>query len=127
MTASAKGLSVKGGPETAAAFDKLGDDVADLSATHEKVARARLGGVARLTPVRSGDLRGSWDAASSATAGSITSPLAYAATIEGGSELRGVSAVRMIARTLEAEQAQLAEEYRTAILERALARGFRIA
>jgi len=123
---AAKGLSVTGGPETAAAFDKLGEDVADLSSTHERVARARLGGVARLTPVRTGALVGSWDAAGSPSAGSISSPLAYAATIEGGSDLRGISATRMIARTLEAEQQQLAEEYRLAILERARARGFRL-
>ena len=126
MTVAAPGgMTVTGGPETAAAFDKLGEDVADLSSTHERVARARLGGVARLTPVKSGELRGSWDAAGSASAGSITSPLAYAATIEGGSD-RGVSAVRMVARTLEAEQAELLEEYRVSILDRARARGFRV-
>jgi hypothetical protein len=118
--------TITGGPETAAAFDKLGDDVHDLSATHEKVARARLGQVAALTPVRTGALRSSWGAAGTPSAGSITSPLAYAAVIEYGSEARGISAVAMISRTLEAEQLALLEEYRTAILERATARGFRL-
>jgi hypothetical protein len=124
---AARAPVVTGGPETAAAFDKLRDDVRDLSATHEKVARARLGSVARLTPVRSGALRDSWDAAGSATAGSIMSPLAYAAAQEYGSDRRGISAVRMIARTLEADQVALLEEYDAAILERARARGFRLA
>jgi hypothetical protein len=118
--------TVTGGPETAAAFDKLRDDVADLSSTYEKVARARLGSVAKLTPVRTGELRDSWDATGSPSSGSITSDRDYAATIEYGSELRGISAVRMVSRTLEAEQVQLAEELDAAILERAKARGFRI-
>jgi hypothetical protein len=118
--------TVTGGPETAAAFDKLRDDVADLSSTHEKVARARLGSVAKLTPVRTGALRDSWDATGSPSSGSITSDRDYAATIEYGSELRGISAVRMVSRTLEAEQVQLAAELEAGILERAKARGFRI-
>jgi hypothetical protein len=116
---------VKGGPETAAAFDQLAGDVRDMPAVHGKVAEGRLAGVASRTPVLTGQLRGSWEAAGTARAGSIMSPLAYAATIEGGS-VRGVVAVGMVARTLEAEAGKVADEYDAAILELARRRGFAI-
>lgn len=121
------GVTVRGGPETAHAFDGLRDDVANLEATHHKVAQARLAGVARRTPVRTGELAGSWAAEGSTTGGSIVSPLAYAPVIEYGSAERGITAARMVRDTLEAETGELLEEYRAGILEAAKRRGFRVA
>lgn len=120
-------VEVSGGPETARAFDKLADDLGDLSAVNERVARGRIPGVATLTPVRTGALRGSWDAQGNPDSGSILSPLPYAATIESGSEARRIEPVAMVRRTLEAQAAAAAEEYRAAVLELARKRGFRIA
>jgi hypothetical protein len=117
---------IEGVPETQAAFDKLREDVRAMPDTHEKIARARLGSVARLTPVRTGALAGSWDTEPIAGGSAIISPLAYAAVIEYGSADRGISAVRMIARTLEADQRAMGDEYGAAILARAKARGFRV-
>ena len=119
-------MTVHGTAETARAFDQLRDDVADLSTTHEKVARARLVGVRSRTPVRSGALAGSWDAVGATTGGSIVSPLAYAPVLEYGSVERGISAVAMVAATLEAEQVELVDELEVGILEAGKRRGFRV-
>jgi hypothetical protein len=115
---------VEGVDETAAAFDKLRDDVRDMPATHDKIARARLGSVARLTPVRTGALAGSWDTEPTKGGSSIVSPLAYAAVIEYGSASRGISAVRMVQRALEADAQKVADEYGAAILDAGKRRGF---
>jgi hypothetical protein len=120
----AKGVRVTGGAETAAAFDKLAADVADMTATHERIARARLGGVARRTPVLSGALANSWDARGSASAGTILSPLPYAGPIEGGWIRRNIAPAAMIARTLEAETDAIVAEYETSIADMARKRGF---
>jgi hypothetical protein len=117
---------VEGAAETAAAFDKLRDDVRAMPATHEKIARARIPGVASLTPVRTGELRGSWDTAPTPSGSSIVSPLARAAVFEYGSAARGISAVRMVQRTLEAEGQKMSDEYAAAILEAGKRRGFPI-
>jgi hypothetical protein len=117
---------VEGVDETAAAFDKLRDDVRDMPATHDKIARARLGSVARLTPVRTGELRGSWDTEPTSSGSSIVSPLAYAPVIEYGSAARGISAVGMVQRTLEADATKIADEYAASILEAGRRRGFPI-
>ena len=100
---------VRGGAETGAAFDALRSDVQDLTPLHAQVARARLSAIMGLTPVLTGDLRSSFDAEGERNRGTITSPLAYAATIEGGS-VRGVVGVHMVARTLEAEADQISRE-----------------
>lgn len=118
---------VTGGPETAHAFDQLRGDIADLSGAHDKVARARLPGVARRTPVRTGELRGSWETSSAPDSGSILSPLPYAGPVEYGVPARGIVGAAMIARTLEEESAAIAAEYEAAIRDRAKARGFRVA
>ena len=115
---------VKGAAETAAAFDLLRGDVDDMPATHDKVARARLGQVASRTPVRTGALAGSWDTEPIDHGSAIISPLAYAAVIEYGSAARGISAVAMVQRTLEAESQAIADEYAAAILEAGKRRGF---
>jgi hypothetical protein len=117
---------VEGVEETAAAFDGLASDVRDMPATHDKVARARLGAVARLTPVRTGALQGAWDTESNAKGSAIISPLAYAAVIEYGSAIRGISAVHMVQRALEADAQKVSDEYGTAILEAGKRRGFPI-
>lgn len=123
--AAGTGVAITGGPETARAFDQLAEDVSNLGPTHHKIATARLGGVRSRSPVRTGALAGSWSASSDSSGGSITSDVSYAPVLEYGS-IRGVSAVAMVARTLEAEQTELLEEYQAAILERARARGFRV-
>jgi hypothetical protein len=117
-------LKVSGGPETAAAFDKLASDIADMSATHERVARARLGGVAKRTPVLTGALASSWDAEGHPDSGSILTPLPYGAVIEWGSVRRNITPAAMVARTLEADQAAMVAEYEAAIADMARKRGF---
>lgn len=120
----AKVGQVEGAAETAAAFDKLRDDVRSMPDVHDKIARARIPGVASRTPVRTGALAGSWDTEPSSGGSAIVSPLAYAAVIEYGSSSRGISAVAMVQRTLEAESQAIADEYGTAILEAGKRRGF---
>lgn len=119
------GVTIKGGPETARAFGGLADDVSNLQSTHEKVVRARLDGIARRTPVATGALAASWQSSATNEGGSITSDLPYAAAIEYGS-VRGVTGAHMVEDTLKAEESEVLEEYRRAILDRAKARGFRI-
>jgi hypothetical protein len=118
--------TVSGGPATVRAFDQLAQDVANLGPQHERIARARLSGVAARTPVRSGQLAGSWDATATDTGGAIVSPLDYAGVIEYGSSDRGITAAAMVARTLEADTAAILAEYEQAIRDRAKARGFRV-
>lgn len=119
-------VTFKGGPETARAFSQLADDVKNLEATHEKVARARLGGVSSRSPVDTGALAASWQSTGAATYASIISPLAYAPVHEYGSDTRGITASAMVSQTLEAEQNELLEEYHEGIMERAKSKGFRI-
>jgi hypothetical protein len=121
-----KGLTVTGGAETARAFDQLADDVANMGPVHERIARARLPGVARRTPRRTGALAGSWYPSGDKSGGGILSPLDYAGVIEYGAPGRSIAPVGMIAATLEAEADQIAAEYEEAIRERAKARGFRV-
>lgn len=119
-------LEVTGGAETARAMNQLGDDVTNMGPVHERIARARLPGVARRTPRRTGALASSWDARGDPSGGGILSPLDYAGVLESGAPGRGIAPVAMVAATLEAETAQIAAEYETAIRERAKARGFRV-
>lgn len=124
--AKGSGVTIKGGPETARAFDQLSDDVRDLAPEYARVIAARLPGVRSRTPVATGELAASWDTSAESTGGSILSPLAHAGVHEWGSAARGITASAMVRQTLEAEAQQLADELEAGILERAEKRGFRI-
>lgn len=119
-----KAVTVTGGAETARAFDQLADDIAKMSDVHERIARGRIPGIAGRTPVRTGELRGSWEAEGSPQGGSILSPLAYAVPINFGT--RVLAPVAMIEKTFEAEAKSIEKEYEEAIKEAAKRRGFRV-
>jgi hypothetical protein len=115
---------VSGGPETIAAFEGLRQDIASMPDAHDAVARARIPGVRSRTPVRSGDLASSWDAAGDSHGGAITSRLVYAGPIEYGWLEHNIAAQRMVRDTLEAEQKDVADGYGVEIEKRAKQRGF---
>ena len=119
-------MTVHGREETAAAFDEFARDVADMTTIHETVIRARLPGVSRRTPVRTGTLQASWDVTADATAGTIGSDVSYAPPVEYGVPGRGIEPARMVAATLEDEQDLIVREYEDALRERARAAGFRV-
>jgi hypothetical protein len=124
--AKAKNVTVHGVRETEQAFNKLQQDIDDMTAVHEAVMRNRLPGVRELTPVLSGALRDSWEALGSPDSGSILSPLPYAPPVEYGVPSRGVAPVGMVNRTLVAQAKQMDKEYEQAINELAKKRGFKV-
>lgn len=124
--AKPKGITVKGVRETEQAFEKLRDDIGDMSAVYERVMRNRIPGVRDLTPILSGTLRDSWDALGSTESGSIISKVSYAPFVEYGAPSRSVAPVGMVHRTLVAEQKATEQEIKKAIEDLAKKRGFRV-
>lgn len=117
-------IKVTGQAETAAAFAALERDVVAMPDAYQAVAGARIAGVRSRTPVRTGDLVGSWDAVGEPSRASITSRLVYAGPIEYGWFEHNIAAQRMVRDTLEAEAQSIADELGAAIEAKAKRRGF---
>jgi hypothetical protein len=115
-------VKVTGQAETAAAFAALRKDVAAMPDAYGSVAAGRIPGVRSRTPVRTGELAGSWESVGEPTRGAITSRLLYAGPIEyGWLENAGR---RMVRDTLEAEAQEIADELGRAIEAKGKRRGF---
>lgn len=117
---------VEGREEVAAGFDELRHDLADLSAVHREVLGPLIPEVAAASPVRTGELRSSWELRVDRDSGSIESGLRYAGPLEFGVPSRGIEAVAMVRSTLRSNESELNAGYAKGITDRARAIGFEV-
>lgn len=115
-------VTVSGDKETAAAFDALARDVADLSETNLRVAALIVPGASRRSPRATGALAASWRATASKIAAGVVSGVPYAGPVEYGA--RGVPGARMVADTIAEQADAIVAEYEAGIRERGRRRGF---
>src|SRR5262245_29465358 len=111
MPASKSRLKVSGVAEVTRALKQLEASAADLKQAHNAVATELVPGIALRSPRRTGTLAGSWSPAATKTRARLRSSTAYAGVIEYGWAARGIEPARMVADTIEAEQAQIVATY----------------
>ena len=111
MAASKSRLKVEGVAEVSRALKRLEADAADLKQAHNAVAAELVPGISMRSPRRTGALAGSWSANATKTRARLRSSVAYAGVIEYGWAERGIEAARMVADTIEAEQATIISTY----------------
>ena len=103
---------------------KLDVSARDLSAAHKAVATSLLPGVALRTPRRTGALAESWKAGATKTRAKLTSSKPYAGPIEYGWPKHGIEPARMVRDTVDAEQAQIVEQYQHELAKLGAKAGF---
>lgn len=99
-------------------LERLAAEVASMPETWQAVAESTLPAVRERTPVRSGDLRDSWEAVGEADRGGITSELEYAGVIE--------SREHVVADALAASPDEITRSLEDAVARQAERIGFKV-
>lgn len=114
VTGMARQVKVEGQKEVARAFDKVSDDLEDMTRVNQGVAEMLLPDVRAGTRYREGMLRNAWEAGADETRAKFENPLQYAVPQEFGSK-RGVEPTLAVQGAFEAKGEEINARYADAI------------
>jgi hypothetical protein len=117
-------IKVDGVPQTVAAFNKVSNDIQDLSKAHQAEANMLLPAIKSATRKRSGDLAGAWQGDGIATEAKFINSVVYAGVQEYGWPSHNIEPTNAIIQAYERNSERTEAIYADAIGDIARRAGF---
>lgn len=117
-------VKVEGIPQTTAAFNKVSNEIKDLSAAHQAEANMLLPDIKSATRKRSGDLAGAWQGDGIATEAKFINSVVYAGVQEYGWGSHNIEPTNAITQAFERNSERTEAIYADAIGDIAKRAGF---
>jgi len=114
-----KGMQVKGVPEVVRAFEKMDNEVSDLSKAHKDAAQLLLPDIVNATRRNTGRLAGGWGTDSTATTAKFINDEEYAGVQEWGWSAHNIDPTHAIVTAFEKNASETEALYAEAIRDRA--------